>query len=201
MHGAFLLGSVLVVGLIVADWVAFTRNEPKAVRYGVIVGQHHESLLVRRAQFNVGGILALPRGAARLCPEQQAVMLLPDKRLLGLAFRTAWPINGAVHYAALEEQAPAMLIKRMPWSSVLLTVLWFLTVAVGMLVYLVAYALAGGFFSAGGAFLAVALSGLGLLVLLFGMVVVVAAYRLENKRLMALYEEFRDALHARETSR
>jgi hypothetical protein len=44
--------------------------------------------------------------------------------------------------------------------------------------------------SAGGAFLAVALSGLGLLVCLFGLLVVVVAYRLENKRLMALYEEF-----------
>jgi len=194
MHAAFLLGAVIVAGLIVADWMAFSRKSAKAVGYGISVGRHQETLRVRRAQFNEDGILTLPRGVARLCPEQRAILLLPDMRQLGLAFRTAWPLNGAVHYATLEEQAPATLIKRMPWSSVLMTALWFLTVAVGMLVYLVSFALAGGFSSASGAFLAVALSGLGLLVLLFGFLIVVAAYRLENKRLMAIYEELRAAL-------
>ena len=57
-----------------------------------------------------------------------------------------------------------------------------------------AYALAGGLSSASGAFLGVALSGLGLLVCLFGLVVVVAAYRLEDKRLMMLYDEFKTAV-------
>jgi hypothetical protein len=58
----------------------------------------------------------------------------------------------------------------------------------------VAYAFTGGLSSAGGAFLGVALSGLGLLVCLFGLVVVVAAYRLEDKRLMAVFEEFKASL-------
>jgi cation transporter-like permease len=111
-----------------------------------------------------------------------------------MTVRTVWPLNGSVHYGALEEPAPATLIKRMPWSSVLLTALWFLTVAVGMLIYVASYALAGGFSSVGGAFLAVTLCGLGLLVLLFGMVVVVAGYRMEDKRLMAVYEEFKAVL-------
>ena len=193
MHAAFLLGSVIMLGLIVADWRAFSRNAERAIRYGVAVGRHHESLLVRRNQFNGEGIMTLPRGSARLCLEQHAILLQLGRRQ-ALTFRTAWPLNGAIHYAALEERAPATLIKRMPWSSFLFTVLWFLTVSVGMLVYLVSYAGAGGFSSASGTVLAVALCGLGLLVLLFGMVVVVAGYRLENKRLMALYEEFKAAL-------
>jgi hypothetical protein len=194
MHAAIFLGAVIVVGLIVADWAAFNLRTAKAVGYGVSVGRHRETLRVRREQFNADGILTLPRGVARLCQERQAVLLQPDKRLLGLSFRTAWPLNGTVHYAALGERAPATLVKRMPWSSVLLTALWFLTVAVGLLVYLVSYALAGGFSSVGGAFLALALGGLALLVLLFGTLVVVAAYRLEDKRLMAVYEEFKAAV-------
>lgn len=194
MHAAFLLGSVIVLILIVADWRAFRRDSAKGIRYGVPIGRQQDILVVRRNLFNADGILPLPRGAARLFPEQRAILLLPDKRQLGMTVRTVWPLNGSVHCGALEEPAPATLIKRMPWSSVLLTALWFLTVAVGMLVYVASYALAGGFSSVGGAFLAVTLCGLGLLVLLFGMVVVVAGYRMEDKRLMAVYEEFKAAL-------
>jgi len=72
--------------------------------------------------------------------------------------------------------------------------LWFLTVAGGLLAYLVSYARAEGFSSAPGAFLGVALSGLGRLVLLFGLIVVAAAYRLEDKRLMLVYKELRSVL-------
>jgi uncharacterized membrane protein len=88
----------------------------------------------------------------------------------------------------------------MPWSSVIVTALWFLTVAGGTLAYVVSYAMAGGMSSVAGAFLAVALSGLGLLVCLFGLLVVVVAYRLENKRLMAVYEEFKATLAARDAN-
>jgi hypothetical protein len=150
--------------------------------------------VVRRDRFDAEGLLQLPRGWARLIPEHRAVQLLPDRKRFGVAVRTAWPLNGFVHYAALDERAPVTLTKRMPWSSALLTGAWFLTVAGGTLVYLVAYALAGGLASAGGAFLGVALSGLGLLVCLFGLVVVVAAYRLEDRRLMTVFEEFKASL-------
>lgn len=194
MHAAFLLGAVLILGLIVADWLAFNRKTPASVRYGAVVGRHEEPLVVRRDRFDAEGLLHLPRGWARLFPEHRAVQLLPDRKRFGIAVRTAWPLNGFVHYAALDERAPVTLTKRIPWSSALLTGVWFLTVSGGTLVYLVAYGLAGGLSSAGGAFLGVALSGLGLLVCLFGLVVVVAAYRLEDKRLMALYDEFKTAL-------
>jgi hypothetical protein len=167
---------------------------PISVRYGALVGRHEEPLVVRRDRFDDQGLLRLPRGWARLVPMHRAVQLLPDRRRFGIAVRTAWPLNGFVHYAVLDERAPVVLTKRMPWSSALLTGVWFLTVAGGTLVYLVMYALAGGLASASGAFLGIALSGLGVLVCLFGFVVVVAAYRLEDKRLMALYEEFKATL-------
>jgi hypothetical protein len=194
MQAAVLLGAVLILGLIVADWLAFSRMTPISVRYGVLVGRREEPLVVRRDRFDAAGLLQLPRGWARLVPEHRAVQLLPDRKRFGIAVRTAWPLNGFVHYAALDERAPVTLTKRMPWSSALLTGAWFLTVAGGTLVYLVAYALAGGLSSASGAFLGVALSGLGLLVCLFGLVVVAAAYRLEDKRLMMLYDEFKSSL-------
>jgi hypothetical protein len=196
MQAALFLGTVVVVGLIVADWLAFRRSTEAAISYGVAVGRRHETLLLRREQFDAAGILTLPCGKACLFMDQHAILLQPDMKRLGVPCRTAWPLKGAVHYAALGEPAPVTLMKRMPWSSALLTALWFLTVALGLLAYLISYILAGGFSSASGAFLAIALSGLGLLVLLFGMVIVVAAYRLEDKRLMAVYEEFR-AAHAR----
>jgi hypothetical protein len=196
MHAAFLLGAVLIMGLIVADWMVFNRKSPASVRYGVVVGRREEPLVVRRDRFDAEGLLQLPRGWARLVPEHRAVQLLPDRKRFGIAVRTAWPLNGYVHYAALDEQAAVMLTKRMPWSSVLVTGAWFLTVLGGTLVYFVAYALAGGLSSASGAFLGIFLSGVGLLVCLFGLVVVAAAYRLEDKRLMALYAEFCSALAA-----
>ena len=194
MHAVVLLGTGILVGLIMADWMAFSRMTPISVRYGVLVGRHEEPLVVRRDRFDGEGLLRLPRGSARLVPTHRAVQLLPDRRRFGIAVRTAWPLNGFVHYTVLDERAPVVLTKRMPWSSVLLTGVWFLTVAGGTLVYLVVYALAGGLSSASGAFLGVALSGLGLLVCLFGLVIVVAAYRLEDKRLMAVYEEFKAAV-------
>ncbi len=194
MHAAVLLGAVIILGLIVADWIAFNRKRSAVIHYGVAAGRHHETLSVRRRRFDADGLLTLPRGQARLFPEQQAILLLPDHRQFGVTFRTAWPLNGILHYTTLEEQTPVTLTKRMPWSSALLTGLWFLTVAGGTLAYVVAYAAAGGLSSAKGAFLAVALSGLGLLVCLFGLLIVVVAYRLENRRLMAVYEEFKAAL-------
>ncbi len=194
MHAAVLLGAVLVVGLIVADWVAFNRKTSPAVRSGMAVERRQETLWVRREAFDADGILKLPRGWARLFPEQRAILLEPDLGQFGVTFRTAWPLNGFVHYAGLDKPEPVTLTKRMPWSSVLLTACWFLTVAGGTLAYVASYAVAGGLSSASGAFLAVALSGLGLLVCLFGLLVVVVAYRLENKRLVAVYEEFRVAL-------
>jgi hypothetical protein len=194
MHAAYLLGTLIVLALVAGDWVAFRRKNQAAAGYGLAVARQVEVLRLPRERFAGQGDVALPRGVARLCPERQAVVLLPDARKFGLRFRSAWPLNGVVYYAGLDAAAPVTLVKRMPWSSAVLTALWFLLVVAGLAAYLVSYARAGGFSSAAGAFLGVALTGVGLLVVLFGLVVVVGAYRLENKRLMAVYEEFRLAL-------
>lgn len=196
MHAVFLLGAAIILGLVVADWVAFTRKDPSALGYGLPISRHQLTLRVSPGNFGSEGKLPLPHGVAWLCPEQQAIMLLPEWKRFGLRFRTAWPLNGALYYDGFTDRAELRFIKRMPWSSAFLTALWFLTVAGGLIAYLVSYARTGGFASAPGAFLGVALSGLGLLVLMFGLIVVVAAYRLEDKRLMAVYDELRTVLSA-----
>src|SRR5207244_10631630 len=134
LHAVVLLGTAILSGVIVVDWMAFNRQSPSSVRYGVVVGRHEEPLVVRRDRFDAEGLLHLPRGWARLVPEHGAVQLLPDRKRFGVAVRTAWPLNGFVHYAALDERARGMLTKRMPWSSALLTGVRVLTVAGGALV-------------------------------------------------------------------
>jgi hypothetical protein len=121
-------------------------------------------------------------------------MLLPEVKRFGISFRTAWPLNGVVYYNSVKDSPEIRLVKRIPWSSAVLTLLWFFTVAGGLIAYLVSYAQAGGFASASGTFFAAALGGLGVLVFIFGLVVVVAAYWLEDKRLMVVYHELRSAL-------
>lgn len=194
MHAAFVLGALIVLALVVADWIAFSRKTPAVARYGLVVGRQDETLVIPRECFDPDGKLALPRGSAQLCMNQRAVILLPDWKRYGLKFRTAWPLNGVLYYRTLDAPAPAMLVKRMPWSSAILTALWFLTVLGGVFVYLIAYGRAGGFLSAGGVVLGVVLGVVGFLVLLFGLIVVVSAYRLETKRLLVLYDELRTAL-------
>jgi hypothetical protein len=194
MQAVVLLGAVIIVGLVAADWIAFTRKSPRVLGYGLAIGCQQEALPVSADDFDANGCLPLPHGLAWLCPGQQAIILLPEWKRFGLRFRTAWPLNGALYYDSFSDCTKLRFIKRVPWSSALLTALWFLTVAGGLIAYLFSYARAGGFASAPGAFLGVALSGLGSLVLLFGLIVVVAAYRLEDKRLMVVYDELRSAL-------
>ena len=53
-------------------------------------------------------------------------------------------------------------------------------------------AIDGGFNSASGWFLALGIAGLGTLVLLFGLILISLAYRLEDSRLMQVYQELQD---------
>jgi hypothetical protein len=198
MLAVVILGAAILVGLVIADWMAFTRKNQSALGYGLAIGRHRVIARVTPGVFGSGHSLPLPHGVARLYPDDHAIMLLPEWKRFGLRFRTAWPLNGAVRYDSFSDNAKLTLIKRVPWSSALMTALWFLTVAGGLIAYLVSYAHAGGFASAPGALVGVALSGLGVLVVLFGFIVVVAAYRLEDKRLMILYDELRAVLSAAE---
>jgi hypothetical protein len=196
MQAVFLLGAVIIVGFVIADWRAFTRISHTALGYGLAIARQQDRLRLTPCDFGADGRLRLGHGVAQQYPEHHAIMLLPELRRFGINFRTAWPLNGVVYYDSLKDNAEIRLVKRIPWSSAVLTLLWFLTVAGGLIAYLVSYAQAGGFASASGALLAAALGGLGLLVFLFGLLVVVAAYWLEDKRLMVLYHELRAALGA-----
>jgi hypothetical protein len=194
MQAVVLLGAVIIAGFVIADWRAFTRINHTALGYGLAIVRQRDRLRLTSCDFGSDGRLRLGHGVAQQYPEHRAIMLLPELKRFGISFRTAWPLNGVVYYDSLKDDAEIRLVKRIPWSSAVLTGLWFLTVAGGLVAYLVSYAQAGGFASASGAFLAVALTGLGLIVFLFGLLVVVAAYWLEDKRLMVVYNELRSAL-------
>ena len=196
MQAVVLLGAVIIIGFVFADWRAFTRVSHTALGYGLAIARQRDRLRLTPCDFGAHGRLRLGHGVAQQFPDHHAIMLLPDLKRFGISFRTAWPLNGVVYYHNLKDDSEIRLVKRIPWSSAVLTFLWFLTVAGGLIAYLVSYAQAGGFASASGAFLAAALGGLGLLVFIFGLLVVVAAYWLEDKRLMVVYQELRSALCA-----
>jgi hypothetical protein len=52
----------------------------------------------------------------------------------------------------------------------------------------------GGFTTLGGAFLGIGITGLAGMVALFGIVTVTLSYRLEDSRLMQVYDELRAAI-------
>ena len=59
---------------------------------------------------------------------------------------------------------------------------------------MISFAIDGGFGSLSGALMGVGVVGLGILVLVFGAVLVSLAYRLEDHRLMLVYQELEQAL-------
>jgi hypothetical protein len=85
-------------------------------------------------------------------------------------------------------------IKRIPWSSALLTLVWLITVSVGTVGFVIAFLINEGFSTFGGVLLGLGVTALGLIVLVFGLVIVALAYRLENQRLTQTYEELRQVL-------
>jgi len=52
MHAVVLLGAVIVVGLVAADWIAFTRKSPRVLGYGLAVGRQQEALRVSADDFD-----------------------------------------------------------------------------------------------------------------------------------------------------
>jgi len=85
-------------------------------------------------------------------------------------------------------------VKLMPWSSALLTLLWFAIVGVGTLAFVVRFLTGDDAFSLGSLVLGLGVTAVGLLVLVFGLVTVSLAYRLEDQRLMQAYQELRAVL-------
>lgn len=196
LAGAFAI--VLFIGLIVGDWMYFARLSSDASRYGYGIGQVQDQVaaltvekLVRSCDTN--GFLSLPHGVARVFPEANRVVIRPTCRLFSMRFRTAWPLKGSIEWAPEADGLRLICTKRVPWSSSILTFLWFGLVGFGTLGFLINYLLQGGLESLGGLLLGVGVTGVGLIVVAFGLLTVTVAYRIENTRLMQVYTEFRTA--------
>jgi hypothetical protein len=191
-------GAFLFVVLIVTDWVHFTSLGVQASRYGCRVARREDRLPHDTARglqrFDKDGMLRLPHGIARVFREQHRILLRPQYHLFTLRFRTAWPLKATIDLKDDGASTVALSIKRMPWSSAVLTVLWFAVVAAGTLGFLVTFAIDGGFSSFGGTLMGLGVTGLGLVVLVFGLIIVALAYRLEDERLAKAYQELLDVL-------
>ncbi len=196
---AGLFAGVLFLGLILGDWIYFVRLTPDAGRYGCGVARSEDrfapaSLARLRERCDVNGALSLPHGIARYYPDLQQIALRPQYHLFSMSFRTAWPLKGMVHLKPDEQAVHALCIKRIPWSSAIITFIWFLLVSLGTTAFMITYAVQGGFNSFSGVLMGIGILGIGLLVLAFGFVTVVFSYRLENSRLTKVYEELRDVV-------
>ncbi len=195
---AGLFAGCLFVALVAGDWWRFSRMTT-AGRYGCPVARAEETvpegaanrLATRSAP---DGHVSLEHGFARWFPSARSVLLKPQSPQSQARFRTAWPLKGILE---LDEEAGAVrlrCVKLMPWSSALLTLLWFAVVGVGTLAFVVRFLTGGDAVTLGSVLLGLGVTGVGLLVLIFGLVTVSLAYRLEDHRLMQAYQELRAIL-------
>lgn len=194
---AGIFGGILFVLLIIGDWYQFTSLRPFAAQYGFGIARRRDRLdtLSRQSllnQFGRHGAIVLPHGIARWFGAQEVISLRPSYQLFSMRFRTAWPLKGTITVQSAGAGVELYLTKRVPWSSGLLTLIWIGLVAIGTLVFLVTFGVDGGFNSASGWALALGIAGLGALVLLFGLILISLAYRLEDSRLMQVYQELQD---------
>jgi hypothetical protein len=181
------------LALIIGDWFQFTTLKPWACRYGCPLARRKDSLPKPKDSFSrlfkTNGVLPLPHGVARWVGDRQAIVIRPYYKMFSLRFRTAWPLKGTLDYHFQDDHLQLHLSKRIPWSSAILTSLWLLFVIGGTLSFVGMYAIDGGFSTVGGVFWAVGMIALGLLVLAGGVILLAFAYRLEDSRLMQVYEE------------
>ncbi|HEX2054910.1 MAG TPA: hypothetical protein VHF07_00360 [Nitrospiraceae bacterium] len=197
LAGAF--AAVLFIVLIVGDWLYFVRLTADASRYGCGIARALDQVwcadfdrVIHR--FDQNGLLVLPHGTARFFPDVKRILFRPTYRLFALGFRTAWPLKGSLELAPADNGYRVIYTKRIPWSSAIITSLWFALVGLGTISFLVGYAAQGGFSSLSGVLLGAGVLALGLLVLAFGLVTITMAYRLEDSRLTQVYQELRAAL-------
>ena len=189
----------LFLGLILGDWLYFMRLTPDASRYGCGIARTqdrftHTTLTQLAGRFDAGGFLTLPHGTARFYQELNQIVIRQQYRLFALGFRTLWPLKGLI-FLSPEGDALAVLCRKLtPWSSALLTGIWFVVVVVGTVGALISLFVEGQFAASGGVVLGIGIVGLGLVFLLSGAITVVFAYRLENSRLMRVYQELREVL-------
>ncbi len=196
---AGLFASILLIGLILGDWLYFVRLTPDAIRYGCRVARRQDEWqwnapAAVRDRFTPDGVLRLPHGVAWFYSELSQIAIRPQYRLFSMSFRTAWPMKGLIYLSTTDQTMGALCVKRIPWSSALITGLWFLLVASGSLSFVVMYAMEGGFTSLRGLLMGTGVIAIALLVLASGLVTVALSYRLEDDRLMKVYDELREVL-------
>ncbi|MBI3808795.1 MAG: hypothetical protein HY281_15005 [Nitrospirae bacterium] len=196
---AGLFAGALCLGLILGDWFYFMRLTPDASRYGCGIARTHDrfthtTMKQLADRFDAGGFLTLPHGTARLYQDLNQIVIRQKYRLFALGFRTLWPLKGLISLSP-EGDALAVLCRKLtPWSSALLTGIWFAVVAVGTVGAVVSLFIEGEMTASGGVVLALGVVGLGVVFLLSGAITVVFAYRLENARLTMVYQELREVL-------
>lgn len=203
LEGVF--ATLLLIMLVLGDWWHFTSLTAQASRYGCGVARSEDllplaSLSPVHERFGQNGVLNLPHGIARFFPSERTILLRPQYRLFSMRFRTAWPLKASIQ---LEESGGAtrmMCTKRVPWSSALITVLWFALVGLGTLAFAVVFFTTGGIASLSSFLMGIGITILGLLVLAFGLITVSLSYRLEDTRLAQAYQELRTALLPRDSS-
>jgi TM2 domain-containing membrane protein YozV len=196
---AGLFAGVLLLGLILGDWLYFVRLTPDAGRYGCGIARSADRLSLQslgrlEARVDGDGALTLPHGIARYYPALRQIALRPQYHLFSMGFRTAWPLKGLIHLTVDDQAVSAVFTKRIPWSSAIITLVWFLLVGLGTAVFMIMYGVQGGFESLSGVLMGAGILGIGLLVLAFGAVTVVLSYRLENSRLAQVYAELKAAV-------
>lgn len=192
-----LLPSVIAIvfglALLIGDWFQFTTLKPWACRYGCRLARRQDALAKPKDSFprvfKANSTLPLPHGLARWVGEYQTIVIRPYYQLFSMRFRTAWPLKGTIDYQFEDDRLRLTLSKRIPWSSAILTAIWLLFVIGGTLSFLVMFALDGGFSSMSGLFFGIGLVALGILVLAGGLILLSLAYRLEDSRLMQVYQE------------
>ena len=198
LFAGFFAGA-LCLGLILGDWFYFVRLTPDASRYGCGIARTHDrfthtTMEQLASRFDAGGVLALPHGTARLYRDLNQIAIRQKYRLFAMGFRTLWPLKGLISLSQDGDTLAVLCRKLTPWSSALLTAIWFAVVVVGMVGAVISLFVEGQLTAAGGVVLAFGVIGLGVVFLLSGAITVVFAYRLENSRLMMVYQELREVI-------
>jgi hypothetical protein len=196
---AGVFAGLLCLGLILGDWFYFVRLTPDASRYGCGVARTHDrfthtTMKQLADRFDNAGLLMLPHGTARFFPDLNQIVIRQKYRLFAVGFRTLWPLKGLISLTPDGDAVSVLCRKLTPWSSALLTGIWFVLVVVGTVGALIALLVEGELAALGGLVLALGIVALGLVFLLSGAITVVFAYRLENARLTTVYQELREVL-------
>jgi hypothetical protein len=196
---AGLFAGALCLGLILGDWFYFMRLTPDASRYGCGIARTHDrfahtTMTQLAGRFDAGGFLTLPHGTARLYRDLNQIVIRQKYRLFALGFRTLWPLKGLISLSTEGDALVVLCRKLTPWSSALLTGIWFAVVAVGTVGAVISLFIEGEMTASGGVVLAFGIIGLGVVFLLSGAITVVFAYRLESARLTVVYQELREVL-------